>query len=76
VNGGLTEVPPPNLVMLRAEASAESVRFWRLPRALAEPMGMEGQPRGAASQRVGLHGRNAAGASRATLCNWRGGRSS
>src|SRR6266511_2524610 len=29
-----------------AKASAESVRFWRLPRVLAEAMGMDGQPRG------------------------------
>jgi hypothetical protein len=35
---------PPNLVLRHAEAFAQLLRLWRLPRVLAQAMGMDGQP--------------------------------
>jgi hypothetical protein len=48
--GGATEMPPPNLVLLPRRSGHRHVLA--MPRALAQAMGMVGQPRGAPSQRV------------------------
>ncbi len=48
--GGATEVPPPTLVLLPRRSGHR--HLLAMPRVLAQAMGMVGQPRGAASQRV------------------------